>query len=107
MVQTTFTPGSRLAQIVVSACLGVVPSSQFRNVLVINLMFWIPDCGNVLTPGAVSISASQCNSTCIGDYSETCGGPLSLDLYASGATPPPQPTYVQSVDSWYYLGCFR
>ncbi|KAF8268566.1 WSC domain-containing protein, partial [Lactarius quietus] len=63
-------------------------------------------CGNVLTPGAECIASSQCNLQCIDDSSETCGGSDSIDLYWSGATPPPQPTIVPSAGSWYYVGCF-
>ncbi|KAF8269902.1 WSC domain-containing protein [Lactarius quietus] len=63
-------------------------------------------CGNVLTPGATNTSSSLCDVPCGGNSNETCGGCDSLQLYWSGAIPPPQPTFVQNVNSWYYVGCF-
>jgi hypothetical protein len=92
-----------MAPIVVSTPLDVCPSSQFLDVSLV----WIPDCGNVLTPGTSPTSASQCNSPCDYNPDESCGGPENLDLYQSGGTPPPQPVVVEKVDSWYYVGCFR
>jgi len=62
-------------------------------------------CGNVLTIGSTSAPASDCNSTCIGDHSEACGGSGSLSLYWNGVTQA-QPTIVQSVNGWNFLGCY-
>ncbi|KAI9436641.1 WSC domain-containing protein [Lactarius indigo] len=64
-------------------------------------------CGNITTVGATSAPPGDCNSPCVGDISETCGGTDHLNLYWSGATPPPQPTFVQAVNRWYYVGCFN
>ncbi|KAI9449322.1 WSC domain-containing protein [Lactarius psammicola] len=61
---------------------------------------------NVLTPGATSASSGDCNSKCVGDTNEICGGTNRLNLYWSGATPQPQPTFVPNVGRWDYVGCF-
>jgi len=72
-----------------------------------NHMFWMPDCGNVTTIGAKSAPPESCTSKCIGNASETCGGNDHLNLYWSGETPPPQPTFVGFVNGWHYTGCFK
>jgi len=95
---------ARMAKIVVSAHLSVAfkGSSSLVTLCSFHLTFWMPECGNVTTIGAKSAPPSDCNSKCIGNASETCGGINCLNLYWSGATPPPQPTIVQTVGWWGY-----
>ncbi|KAF8264818.1 WSC domain-containing protein [Lactarius quietus] len=65
-------------------------------------------CGNVLTSGAATAPASDCNTPCAGNSTETCGGSNSLNLYWNGHPPPPQPTIVQNVDNeWGVEACFN
>ncbi len=98
-----------MARTVVSARLGVAfkASSSLVTLGCFHHMFWMLDCGNVFTVGANSAPAEDCSSKCVGNASETCGGSNRLNLYWSGATPPPQPTFVQNVRQWSYEGCFR
>jgi len=66
-------------------------------------------CGNVLTPGSVQTSPSNCASPCVADSNEICGGDSYLSLYWNGAPPGPQPTIVKSVpsaESWETAGCW-
>jgi len=65
-------------------------------------------CGNVMTPGAVLVLASNCGLDCVGDSSETCGGTDYLSVYWNGQTPPPQPTLVKHVNlHWGIEACFN
>ena len=80
---------------------------QFRDSRLFSSHVWVPDCGNLTTVGSTRRPPSDCSSKCAGNASETCGGNNRLNLYWSGATPPPQPTFVKSVGSWTYLGCFK
>lgn len=38
-------------------------------------------CGDNVSPNASAVSTSECSMPCAGDSSETCGGPLLLNLY--------------------------
>ncbi len=80
---------------------------QFVTLGYFHHTFWMPDCGNVTTVGAKSAPPEDCNSKCVGNASETCGGSNRLNLYWTGATPPPQPAIVSSVGSWSFQGCFK
>ncbi|KAF8269906.1 WSC domain-containing protein [Lactarius quietus] len=64
-------------------------------------------CGNKVAFVAEGIPQSQCSSKCVGNYSESCGGSESLELYWSGAIPSPKPIFIPSVDNWYFYGCFN
>ncbi len=92
-----------MARTVVSGRLDVASRVDSR----FNHTFWMPDCGKVLTVGAKSAPPEDCSSKCVGNANQICGGNNRLNLYWSGATPPPQPTFVSSVDQWRYVGCYR
>jgi hypothetical protein len=80
---------------------------KFRYV---DQMFWMPpDCGDVLTPDAVTAPASKCYLNCGGDSTENCGSNDYLSLYWSGKSPI-KPGLVENVPSaplWSLLGCYR
>ncbi|KAN0137473.1 WSC domain containing protein [Lactarius tabidus] len=63
-------------------------------------------CGNTITDGSTSVASTDCNFACKGDASETCGAGNRLNMYWSGATPPPPPEIVPSVGPWVSLGCY-
>jgi len=65
-------------------------------------------CGNVTTETAKPISSSACNSPCVGNPSETCGGSDSLSLYWNGISLQPNPTFVRQSGGWdlQLSGCF-
>jgi len=63
-------------------------------------------CGNFPTATAVTTSSSACNTPCVGNYSETCGGSDSLSLYWNGHVVQPLPVFVQSFGASNLLGCF-
>lgn len=109
IIYKRFTPVSRMASTVVSARLEIAcrASSSFVALRCFNNTFWVSDCGNVLTVGSKSAPPEDCSTKCVGDASQTCGGNNRLSIYWSGATPPPQPTFVSDVDLWHYVGCFR
>jgi hypothetical protein len=102
-----------MAQIAVSASLddGLRRArSKFRGFVGLITSFWMPpDCGDILTPGATTAPAENCDSNCGGDSTENCGGSDNLSLYWSGKSPI-QPALVESVPSaplWNLLGCYR
>lgn len=43
-------------------------------------------CGNTLNPASKQVDQSSCSLPCSGNASDTCGGKLTLDVYA-GLTP--------------------
>ena len=98
-----------MAKTVVSARLDVAcrASSSLVTLHCFHHTVWMPDCGNVLTVGAKSAPPEDCTSKCVGNASEICGGSNRLNLYWTGAPPPPQPTFVQNVDTWNHVGCFK
>lgn len=67
------------------------------------------NCGDVLSILAMNATDSDCNVPCSGNSSEMCGGSLFLNLYWSGAPPPPPATMVQTSPSglWNLLGCYN
>ncbi|KAG9312684.1 WSC-domain protein [Chiua virens] len=64
-------------------------------------------CGNSFTAGATNVSSTDCDMTCAGDSTEYCGASDRLNVYWSGANPPPPPITVPSVGSWVSLGCYN
>lgn len=64
-------------------------------------------CGNYLASGASNVSMSECDMTCTGNASEFCGAGDRLNIYWSGAQPPPLPIVVPSVGNWMSLGCYN
>ncbi|KAK0449009.1 uncharacterized protein EV420DRAFT_787296 [Desarmillaria tabescens] len=63
-------------------------------------------CGNNIESGDTNATATDCNMACTGNTLQLCGGPSRLNLFWSGATPPPPPTIVPSVGNWTSLGCY-
>jgi len=63
-------------------------------------------CGDALTNGSTKAPDSDCNSPCVGDSTEICGGNSSLSIYWDGADPV-QPAIVQSVNDWRFQGCYN
>ncbi|KAI9840491.1 MAG: hypothetical protein M1838_004047 [Thelocarpon superellum] len=63
-------------------------------------------CGNTLTPGSGAAAAGDCSMACAGAATEQCGGPNRLNLFWSGATPPPAPTVNPGPAGWTSLGCY-
>ena len=43
---------------------------------------------------------------CSGDASQSCGAGGRLNLFWSGAEPPPPPTNSPEVGDWNYIGCY-
>ncbi|KAF9220620.1 copper radical oxidase-like protein [Gyrodon lividus] len=64
-------------------------------------------CGNSFTAGATNVSLSDCNMHCTGNPSEYCGAADRLNVYWSGAQPPPSPITVPNVGNWASLGCYN
>ncbi|TDL23466.1 copper radical oxidase [Rickenella mellea] len=64
-------------------------------------------CDNIIENGATNASLSDCNMACKGNAAESCGGPNRLNLFWSGATPPPPPTTLPSFGLWVSLGCYN
>jgi hypothetical protein len=99
-----------MAKIVVSARLDVAykASSSFVTSL-FDHTFWMPDCGNVLTEGARVAPPSDCNSTCVGNSSQICGGTdsLNLNLYWSRSVLQPYPSLARNPNSWSLMGCYK
>ena len=91
---------SNIHRSAVSACFRsgfIHPQSMF---------LCISDCGDLISHGSTNVSLSDCSFQCTGDSSETCGAGNRLNLYWSGATPPPPPEVVPSVGLWESLGCY-
>ncbi|KAF7327564.1 Copper radical oxidase [Mycena kentingensis (nom. inval.)] len=64
------------------------------------------DCDNFIRKTAVNSTSSNCNLPCSGDASELCGGAGFLNLFWSGAEPPPPPSIPASIGDWVLLGCY-
>jgi hypothetical protein len=70
----------------------------------------MPDCGNVLTESATVALPSNCNTTCVGNSSQICGGANSqyLSLYWNSSSElQPYPTIAESPNYWYLKGCYE
>ena len=96
----------------VSNMLKSAVSARFRHTVLfcfahfLTLCFCFSDCGNVIAHGGASVAASDCSTPCTGNPSETCGAGNRLNMYWSGATPPPPPEIVPKVGPWVSLGCY-
>ena len=67
----------------------------------------MPDCGNVTTAGATVTSNSNCDSPCIGDPNEFCGGIDYLSIYWVGAPMDSDSTIVEMLEGWSLMGCYK
>ncbi|KAJ8597264.1 copper radical oxidase-like protein [Rhizopogon salebrosus TDB-379] len=63
-------------------------------------------CGNYFSSGATNVSSSDCDMPCDGNAAEFCGAGNRLDIFWSGAQPPPPPIMPPSVGNWSLLGCY-
>ncbi|KAJ7720043.1 galactose oxidase [Mycena metata] len=63
-------------------------------------------CDNFLENGATTAPLSDCDLACTGNPLESCGGPGRLNIFWSGAEPPPPPTIPKSIGNWRSLGCY-
>jgi len=63
-------------------------------------------CGNSISNGGAPASSTDCSTRCTGNANELCGAGNRLDLYWSGAAPPPPPSIEPSSGSWVSLGCY-
>ena len=71
-----------------------------------------------MTIGAANDSASNCNSKCVGDHKQFCGGHNSdtdfMNIYSNGTPLQPLPTIAtiitKTIDKnpqyWFLVGCF-
>ncbi|KAF7359862.1 hypothetical protein MVEN_00711600 [Mycena venus] len=64
------------------------------------------DCDDFIEPSGVSAPIAECNLPCTGDPAESCGGANRLNIFWSGAEPPPVPTIPPFIGEWQSLGCY-
>lgn len=60
-------------------------------------------CGDILAVGGVPANSEDCNTPCVGDPTEPCGGPNRLNLFWSGETPP---AVSPGTNGWSSIGCY-
>ena len=60
-------------------------------------------CGNELAEGAGPAPSTDCNTPCVGDPTETCGGPDRLTLFWSGSS---GPQINPGSGLWTFAGCY-
>ncbi|KAJ7113154.1 galactose oxidase [Mycena epipterygia] len=63
-------------------------------------------CDDFIENSAPSAPITDCDLPCTGDSAESCGGPNRLNIFWSGAKPPPPPTIPLSIGKWESLGCY-
>ncbi|KAJ6479629.1 hypothetical protein C8R45DRAFT_1076519 [Mycena sanguinolenta] len=63
-------------------------------------------CDNFIENSGVPAPITDCNLACVGDSDESCGGANRLNIYWSGAEPPPPPTIPAFIGKWESLGCY-
>ncbi|KAF7291129.1 hypothetical protein MIND_01256100 [Mycena indigotica] len=63
-------------------------------------------CDNFIENSAVNASLSDCTLACTGNAAESCGGAGRLNIFWSGAEPPPPPSIPTSIGDWVSLGCY-
>ncbi|KAJ7222415.1 hypothetical protein GGX14DRAFT_428693 [Mycena pura] len=86
----------------VQNCIAFCDSKQF---IFAGLEFMV-NCANLIGTTGVKAAITDCNMACTGDASESCGGPGRLNVFWSGAQPPPAPTIPKSIGKWESLGCY-
>ncbi|KAJ6565672.1 copper radical oxidase [Mycena sp. CBHHK59/15] len=63
-------------------------------------------CDDFIENPGVSAPITDCNLPCTGNADESCGGSNRLNIFWSGAEPPPPPTIPLSIGKWESLGCY-
>ncbi|KAJ6589389.1 glyoxal oxidase N-terminus-domain-containing protein [Mycena capillaripes] len=63
-------------------------------------------CDNFIENAATTAPITDCSAACTGNPDESCGGPGRLNVFWSGAEPPPPPTIPPSIGKWEALGCY-
>lgn len=65
-------------------------------------------CGNAIINGGALSPTGGCNMPCSGDATQTCGGPVLMDIYARGTLQIQPAPIVQTAglpSNWSYQGC--
>ncbi|KAF7334608.1 hypothetical protein MVEN_02290900 [Mycena venus] len=75
---------------------------------ILTLLFWQQECycDNFIENSGTTALDTDCNLPCTGDPDELCGGSGRLNMFWSGAKPPPPPTIPPSIGKWKSLGCY-
>ncbi|KAJ7364637.1 copper radical oxidase [Mycena albidolilacea] len=63
-------------------------------------------CDNFIENSGTTAPVSDCSQLCAGNADEFCGGPGRLNVFWSGAEPPPPPTIPAFIGKWEALGCY-
>ncbi|KAJ7487362.1 galactose oxidase [Mycena galericulata] len=63
-------------------------------------------CDDFIENGGVNATITECNLPCSGNSEESCGGANRLNIFWSGAQPPPPPSIPASIGQWVSLGCY-
>ncbi|KAJ6532912.1 galactose oxidase [Mycena vulgaris] len=63
-------------------------------------------CDDFIENSGTSAPITDCSLACTGAPDESCGGPGRLNLFWSGAQPPPPPTIPPFIGKWESLGCY-
>ena len=100
-------PALRMAKIVVSVRLGVACKAATSFLThCFDHTFLVLDCGNSTTVGAAVTLPENCNSPCVGDPREICGGSNSLSLYWNGFKHY-APDFLEPLEKWRFVGCYK
>ncbi|KAJ6521662.1 glyoxal oxidase N-terminus-domain-containing protein [Mycena vulgaris] len=88
----------------VENCIGFCDSKQlvFAGVEFMQECY----CDDFIENSGVSMPITDCDLPCTGDSQESCGGPNRLNIFWSGAQPPPPPTIPSFIGKWESLGCY-
>ncbi|KAJ7880660.1 glyoxal oxidase N-terminus-domain-containing protein [Mycena leptocephala] len=89
----------------VENCIDFCDSQQFIFAGV-EFMVSFVHCDDFIEPSGVSAPITECNLPCTGDPAESCGGANRLNIFWSGAEPPPVPTIPPFIGEWQSLGCY-
>ncbi|KAJ7659270.1 copper radical oxidase [Mycena polygramma] len=93
-----------LVNMTVENCIGFCEGKQF---IFAGLEFMQECyCDNFIENSAQNVSITECNLPCTGLSDESCGGSNRLNVFWSGAEPPPPPTIPAFIGKWESLGCY-
>ncbi|KAJ7915243.1 galactose oxidase [Mycena leptocephala] len=93
-----------LVNMTVENCIDFCDSQQFIFAGVEFMVSFY--CDDFIEPSGVSAPITECNLPCTGDPAESCGGANRLNIFWSGAEPPPVPTIPPFIGEWQSLGCY-